>query len=272
MVNLRLQKRLASSILKCGRRKVWIDPNEMNEIDGSKTRTSVRKLIRDGFIIKKPQKVHSRFHARRRAIEKKKGRHLGKGSRKGTRNARCPTKMLWMLRQRAVRRLLQRYRLYGKIDRRMYHRFYLRAKGGAFKNKANLIEHIDQELQEKKRQKALLEQYNARRQEALQRRQAREAEKKKRLEDRLKIAEEAQKAIVQEAQRQKREAELAQRPKAKGKQTKGGKGKQAQSKQQSGKGKSPGKQGGGAKGGAKGGKQQDKSGQGKGGGNRRRRR
>ena len=30
--NLRLQKRLASSVMKCGKRKVWLDPNEINEI------------------------------------------------------------------------------------------------------------------------------------------------------------------------------------------------------------------------------------------------
>jgi len=27
-----LRRRLASSILKCGKRKIWIDPNEINEI------------------------------------------------------------------------------------------------------------------------------------------------------------------------------------------------------------------------------------------------
>jgi large subunit ribosomal protein L19e len=27
-----LRRRLASSILKCGKRKIWIDPNEMNEL------------------------------------------------------------------------------------------------------------------------------------------------------------------------------------------------------------------------------------------------
>ena len=119
MVNLRMQKRLAASILKCGRRKIWLDPNEMNDIGMANTRQAVRKLIRDGFVIKKPQKIHSRFRARRRAIEKKKGRHLGHGSRKGTRNARNNVKLLWMKRQRSWRRLLFRYRLSGKIDRRM---------------------------------------------------------------------------------------------------------------------------------------------------------
>uniref|UniRef100_A0A5F7Z703 Large ribosomal subunit protein eL19 domain-containing protein n=1 Tax=Macaca mulatta TaxID=9544 RepID=A0A5F7Z703_MACMU len=32
MSMLRLQKRLASSVLRCGKKKVWLDPNETNEI------------------------------------------------------------------------------------------------------------------------------------------------------------------------------------------------------------------------------------------------
>merc|ERR1712087_826884 len=193
MVNLRLQKRLAASVLKCGRRKIWLDPNEMNEVGMANTRTAVRKLIRDGFIIKKPQKIHSRFRARRRALEKKKGRHLGHGSRKGTRNARCSTKMLWMKRQRAMRRLLVRYKLAQKIDRKMYHRYYLKAKGNAFKNKANLIERIKGELSEKKRNQQLLEQYKVRREEA---QAAKEARKQKILDQQLALAEEADKLRV----------------------------------------------------------------------------
>ena len=32
MVSLKLQKRLAASVLNCGKNKVWMDPNEVNEI------------------------------------------------------------------------------------------------------------------------------------------------------------------------------------------------------------------------------------------------
>ena len=32
MPNLRLQKRLAASVLKCGRKRIWLDPNEASEI------------------------------------------------------------------------------------------------------------------------------------------------------------------------------------------------------------------------------------------------
>jgi hypothetical protein len=32
MAFLRLQKRLAAAVLKCGKKRVWIDPNETNEV------------------------------------------------------------------------------------------------------------------------------------------------------------------------------------------------------------------------------------------------
>ena len=32
MAFLRLQKRLAATVLKCGKGRVWIDPNETNEV------------------------------------------------------------------------------------------------------------------------------------------------------------------------------------------------------------------------------------------------
>lgn len=35
---LRLQKRLASSVLRCGKKKVWLDPNETNEIANANSR------------------------------------------------------------------------------------------------------------------------------------------------------------------------------------------------------------------------------------------
>ena len=40
MVSLKLQKRLAASVLKCGQRKIWLDPNEVNEISMANSRTS----------------------------------------------------------------------------------------------------------------------------------------------------------------------------------------------------------------------------------------
>ncbi|KAI7999039.1 Protein DETOXIFICATION 42 [Camellia lanceoleosa] len=40
---------------------------------------NIRKLVKDGFVIRKPTKIHSRSHARRMNEAKRKGRHSGYG-------------------------------------------------------------------------------------------------------------------------------------------------------------------------------------------------
>jgi len=75
-------------------------------------------------------------------------------------------KVLWMRRQRVLRRLLRKYRQAKKIDKHMYHYFYCHAKGNAYKNKRVLIEAIHKMKAERVKAKALQEQSEARKEKA----------------------------------------------------------------------------------------------------------
>ena len=56
-------------------------------LDMANSRFNIRKLIKDGLIIRKAVKMHSRSRVTKNLAAKRKGRHMGVGKRRGTREA-----------------------------------------------------------------------------------------------------------------------------------------------------------------------------------------
>lgn len=134
---------------------------------------NIRKLFKDGLIMRRQVHMHSKARIRAFHEARRKGRHSGHGKRKGAKDARMPQKVLWMRRQRVLRRLLRKYRDAKKISKDIYHHFYLGSKGNLYKNKNVLIESIHKMKQEKIREKQLEEQQEARRAKNAQRKEKR---------------------------------------------------------------------------------------------------
>ena len=104
-MNLSYQRRVASTVLKCGVNRVWIDdrPEVQERISEAVTREDVRLLIVQRFIRKHQKKGISRGRAKAAAIQKSKGKRKGHGSRKGHGGARTPKKEAWMTKVRALK-------------------------------------------------------------------------------------------------------------------------------------------------------------------------
>ena len=144
-MDLKNQKRMASEILGCGKSRVWIDPNRTEDVEDAITRADIRTAIESGTIRALPKQGVSRGRTRYKLDQRSKGRRRGPGSRKGTSGARKPTKRNWIQTIRPIRQELRQLRDDGRITRSVYRSFYMKAKGGQFKNRKNLLSHLQTE-------------------------------------------------------------------------------------------------------------------------------
>ncbi len=141
MGGLKVQRRVAAKILKCGVNRVWIDPEKIGLVESAVTADSIKKLIHDGVIAKKKVRGTSRVRARERgAVRKKRGRTPGR--RKGAKGSILSSKRKWIMRIRPMRKFLRNLKNRGRISVRVYRKLYLMAKGGFFSSKTHLKSYI----------------------------------------------------------------------------------------------------------------------------------
>ncbi len=142
-MDLKIQKRLAAELLKVGESRVWINPENAEEISKSITKEDIRELIAQGQIKAKKVKGVSRGRAKELQAQRKKGRKKGHGKRKGTANARLNDKEKWMNKVRALRRKLNYFKKQGEIDSKKHRELYLKIKGNFFRSASHLESYIE---------------------------------------------------------------------------------------------------------------------------------
>ena len=138
MTDLRNQRRMAASILKCGLRRIWMDSDRTDEIAKAVTRNDVKILINGGAIKSKQIQGISRGRKKFNQKQKEKGRRKGHGSRKGAKYARLPRKERWIRTIRPIRTYLRQLRDDKSIEKSVYRKYYRKAKGGEFRSKHHL--------------------------------------------------------------------------------------------------------------------------------------
>ena len=141
-MDLSNQKRMAAEVLKCGENRVWIDPDRTEDAADCITRADIRTAIASGLIAAKPKKGISKARVRYKLNQKAKGKRKGPGSRKGTDNARLSNKRRWIATIRPIRDELKKLRDEGKITPSVYRMYYRKAKGGAYKSRRNIKQHM----------------------------------------------------------------------------------------------------------------------------------
>jgi len=143
-MKLKVQKRITKSLFKVGKKRVKFDPEKLGEIKEAITKGDIKGLVNKKIVKIKQKTGSSRFRARKKLVQKRKGRQKGKGSRKGKATARLKPKKVWMTKIRLQRSFLKTLKEKNLIENKVYRELYLKAKGGFFRSKRHLRTYIEE--------------------------------------------------------------------------------------------------------------------------------
>ncbi len=135
---MKSKKRLAASILKTSPKKVKFVHEALEEIKKAITRSDIRGLLAVKKIILSKKNQQSRVRARKIAVQKRKGRQKGTGTKKGKKNSIVSRKEKWMAKVRVQRLFLKELREKKLITTSNYRMLYSKVKGGFFRNKRHI--------------------------------------------------------------------------------------------------------------------------------------
>jgi len=130
-----LQKKLAASVLKIGKSRVWLDPKRTKDIEKAITKIDIRKLIKQGVIKALPKKI---------TVKKGLRKKRGEGSRKGSKFAKVTSKRRWIQTVRPLRRYLKELKASEEIDNPTFKKLYMLVKGGVFRSRTHMRIYMEQ--------------------------------------------------------------------------------------------------------------------------------
>ena len=135
---MRNKKQLAGKLLKISPYKVKFVKDALDDIKKAITRSDIRGLIAVGKIKKSGKNSQSRVRARKIALQKRKNRQKGPGSKKGAKYSVVPKKRQWITKIRTQRKFLKELRERGLILPTTYQNLYRKSNGGYFRNKRHI--------------------------------------------------------------------------------------------------------------------------------------
>jgi large subunit ribosomal protein L19e len=133
-------KRLSAKVLGVGESRVRIV--DIDKALEAVTTEDVQNLVSSGAVTMRPAKTNSRGRARVKQVRRAK-RSAGQGQRKGTANARFPSKERWMIKVRAQRKYLKELEKKKKLSPSLTRKLYLRIKGNYFRSKKHMEEYVN---------------------------------------------------------------------------------------------------------------------------------
>lgn len=133
-MKLKNRKDKIASAFNVGKKRIKFDPSRLEDIKKAITKVDLRSLMAGKAI--KLEKSHGQSSARSKKIkvQKSKGRRKGKGSLKGKKYSRVPSKTRWVTRVRTQRRFIKLLKDKKRIAGTTYRDVYTMVKSNRFRN------------------------------------------------------------------------------------------------------------------------------------------